>query len=154
MQKSNRVLLLLIFGFALLVSGGLLPQEQSFAHPSPVQTGDDEIDRLIKTARSGPDADSREEALVTLAEIVCDRQKELLGESDESVDAETQKQKYEVLALSKRPKDEAVPRLIELARTHPKAVIRRHALYYLGRSADERAIDFFEALFVKARKRD
>jgi hypothetical protein len=39
-----------------------------------------------------------------------------------------------------------VPRLIELARTHPNAEVRRQAMFWLGQSRDPRATAFFAQL--------
>lgn len=53
---------------------------------------------------------------------------------------------HAVFALSRRPRDEAIPALIEIARgpAHPR--IRQRALFWLGQSRDERAMRLFEEL--------
>ena len=119
--------------------------------PAANQDRDKEVDLLIKTARSDSDPEARKQALVQLSKRICEH-REFVSEPDEKVDAETQKQKYEVLAIAKQRSYDPIPRLIDLAKTHPKTVIRRHALYYLGHSGDERALAFFEELVLKERK--
>ena len=41
-------------------------------------------------------------------------------------------------------KIESVPKLIELARTHRDPEVRKQAMFWLGQSGDERAVQFFE----------
>ncbi len=51
-----------------------------------------------------------------------------------------------VFAVSQLPRDQGVPLLVEVARTHRDPEIRRKALFWLGQSGDPRAIDVFEEL--------
>jgi HEAT repeats len=46
-----------------------------------------------------------------------------------------------VFAISQLPKDEAVPKLIDIAETHRYAHIRQKALFWLGQSGDPRAVE-------------
>ena len=59
-------------------------------------------------------------------------------------DPETEVRKQAVFALSQLPKDEGVPKLIEVARTHRDAAVRKQAMFWLGQSRDPRALTFFE----------
>ena len=52
--------------------------------------------------------------------------------------------KKAVFAISQLPKDEGVPTLIALARTHRDADVRKQAMFWLGQSGDQRAVGFFE----------
>lgn len=67
--------------------------------------------------------------------------------NDASVDREVQKQV--VFALSQRPKDEGVPILIRVAKTHRDPEVRRDAMFWLGQSNDPRAIALFEEVLTK-----
>src|SRR5207253_1021395 len=49
-----------------------------------------------------------------------------------------------VFALSQQPRDEGVPALIRVARTHPSPGVRKKALFWLGQSDDPRALALFE----------
>jgi HEAT repeat protein len=69
----------------------------------------------------------------------------LVGERD--VDREVREQA--VFALSQRPRDEGVPALIHIARTHNDPEIRRRAIFWLGQSNDPRALALFEELLTK-----
>jgi hypothetical protein len=66
---------------------------------------------------------------------------------DASVDREVQKQV--VFALSQRPKDEGIPILIRVAKTHRDPEVRRDAMFWLGQSNDPRAIALFEEVLTK-----
>ena len=67
--------------------------------------------------------------------------------ADDSVDRSVREQA--VFALSQRPRDEAVPALIRIARSHRDPAIRKKALFWLGQSEDERALGLFEELLAK-----
>lgn len=54
-----------------------------------------------------------------------------------------------VFALSRRPPDQSVPVLIRVARTDRDPDLRRHAIFWLGRTGDPRAIDFFEEVLTR-----
>ena len=54
-----------------------------------------------------------------------------------------------VFALSQRPRDEGVPALIRIARTHRNPELRRKAIFWLGQSEDPRALALFEELLAK-----
>ena len=54
-----------------------------------------------------------------------------------------------MFALSQMPKDEGVPRLIEVARSHRNAEVRKQAVFWLGQSNDPRALTFFEEVLKK-----
>lgn len=54
-----------------------------------------------------------------------------------------------VFALSQRPREEGVPALIRIAKTHSDPDIRRKAIFWLGQSHDPRALTLFEDLLTK-----
>jgi len=49
-----------------------------------------------------------------------------------------------VFALSRLPRDQAVPELLDVARTHRDPQVRSRALFWLGETGDPRALDLFE----------
>jgi HEAT repeats len=65
-----------------------------------------------------------------------------VNESDEDREV----RKHAVFALSQRPRDEAVPELVRIARTHRDPEIRKTAMFWLGQSGDPRAIALFEEI--------
>ncbi len=66
---------------------------------------------------------------------------------DGNVDREVQK--AVVFAFSQRPRDEGIPALIRVARTHRDPDVRRDAVFWLGQSNDPRAVALFEELLTK-----
>lgn len=69
----------------------------------------------------------------------------LVGE--DTVDREVREQA--VFALSQRPREEGVPALIRIAKTHSDPEIRRKAIFWLGQSHDPRALALFEDLLTR-----
>lgn len=65
---------------------------------------------------------------------------------DESEDQEIRN--AAIFALSQRPDDEAVPTLMEIARTGREAETRRTAMFWLAQSDDERVVAFFEQILL------
>ena len=55
-------------------------------------------------------------------------------------DPDTEVKKKAVFALSQLPKDEGVPLLIQVARTHSNPAVRKQAMFWLGQSKDPRAL--------------
>jgi HEAT repeat protein len=51
--------------------------------------------------------------------------------------------------LSQLPKDEGVPLLIQVARTHTNPAVRKQAMFWLGQTRDARAVKFFEEILFK-----
>jgi HEAT repeats len=73
--------------------------------------------------------------------------KELVGEA--ALDREVREQA--VFALSQRPKDEAIPALVNIVRTSKDPELRKKALFWLGQSGDKRALDLIEELLTRGR---
>ena len=65
---------------------------------------------------------------------------------DSRVDREVKE--HAVFALSQRPRDEGVPALIRIARTHGDPEVRKKAIFWLGQSDDPRALALFEELLT------
>lgn len=70
----------------------------------------------------------------------------------ELVDREGERgiQEAAVFALSQRPRDEGVPILLQVARTHRDPEVRRKAIFWLAQSGDPRALAFFEELLTRS----
>ena len=54
-----------------------------------------------------------------------------------------------IFALSQRPDHEAVPLLMEVARTGDQAETRKTAMFWLAQSDDERVVRFFEEILLR-----
>src|SRR6185503_9688882 len=110
---------------------------------------DEEFSFLIKVAETDPDRELRKQALFWLGQTAGKRGLEVLGNVVEKSDDDTEVQKQAVFAISQRPKDESVPLLIKIARTHPKPAVRKQAMFWLGQTGDQRALDFFKEILSK-----
>jgi hypothetical protein len=64
-------------------------------------------------------------------------------------DPDSQIQRQAVIAMSRRPDDEAIPALIRIAKEHPNSAVRAEAIRLLGQKKDPRVVDFFEQLLKK-----
>jgi HEAT repeat protein len=101
-------------------------------------------ERLIALARGGRTSDTRATALFWVAQRAGDKAPGTITQALEDPDTEVRKKA--VFALSQLPKDEGVPKLIEVARTHRDAAVRKQAMFWLGQSRDPRALTFFEQI--------
>jgi len=54
-----------------------------------------------------------------------------------------------VFALSQMPKEDGVPKLIQVAETNRNPEVRKQAMFWLGQSNDPRALEFFEKVLTK-----
>ena len=54
-----------------------------------------------------------------------------------------------VLALSQLRNGEGIPSLVQVARTHRDARVRRQALFWLGQSGDSRGLDVMEEILAR-----
>ncbi|HEX8147761.1 MAG TPA: HEAT repeat domain-containing protein [Pyrinomonadaceae bacterium] len=104
---------------------------------------------LINVASQGTDAEFRKTAVARLGEIAGEQATAALRRTATSNDADTELQKQAVSAIAKRPAPEAVPLLINIARTHAKPEIRKHAFVLLGRTGDPAAVEFLKGVLLK-----
>lgn len=65
----------------------------------------------------------------------------LHGRISDASDLEVRKQA--VFALSQRPREEAIPALLQVAQTSSEPALRRAAIFWLAQSGDPRALDLF-----------
>jgi len=99
---------------------------------------------LVDIARNGATAQLKGRALFWLAQRAVEEAVPTIAAAVDDPDTEVKKQA--VVALSQLPNDDAVPRLIELARSHRNPEVRRQAFFWLGQSKDPRAVDFFASI--------
>jgi hypothetical protein len=117
--------------------------------PASARNADEGLNFLVKVAESDPDRELRKQALFWLGQRAGKRSLEVLGNVVEKTDDDTEVQKQAVFAISQRAKDEAIPLLIKIARTHPKPAVRKQAMFWLGQTGDERALEFFKEILAK-----
>ncbi|HKY03787.1 MAG TPA: HEAT repeat domain-containing protein [Blastocatellia bacterium] len=113
------------------------------------QAKNEPVDFLIKVAGSDSDREVRKQALFWLGQKAGQRSLDALSDAVSADDGDTEVQKQAVFAISQRPRDEAVPLLIKIARNHPKKEVRKQAMFWLGQTGDERALEFFKEILAK-----
>ena len=106
------------------------------------------IPTLLDIAKRDPDPSNRGEALTWLARNAGQAVTKDITAAIEN-DPDTRVQERAVQALSQLPKDEGVPALINIARTHKNPKVRERAMFWLGQSKDPRATRFFEEILIK-----
>jgi HEAT repeat protein len=104
---------------------------------------------LIRVASQDTDTEFRKAAVARLGEIAGEQVTAALRQTATSTDADTELQRQAVSAIAKRPASESVPLLINIARTHAKPEIRKHAFVLLGRTGDPAAVEFLKSVLMK-----
>lgn len=107
------------------------------------------LDRLFETARSDENDELRQQAIHWLGQKAGERVLAGLRDIANSSDADTDVQLQVVHAISQRPEGEAVPLLIQLARTHRNPEVRRMAIHRLSQINDPRALEFIREVLTK-----
>ena len=107
------------------------------------------LEALIDLAYHAKNQAVREKAIFWLGQKASSKAAEALEKvaSDSPGDLDIQEQA--VFAISQLPKDEGVPKLIKIAQTHPSVRIRKKAIFWLGQSGDQRALDALVSLIQK-----
>jgi hypothetical protein len=103
--------------------------------------------QLLRIARSDAARnEARRSAVFWLSQQAGDEvTKGLAGLVDDG-DQGRELREHAVFALSQRPREESVPELIRIARSHRDGHIRKTALFWLGQSGDPRAVALFEEI--------
>lgn len=103
--------------------------------------------RLLRIARNGGVSDKvRRSSVFWLSQQAGDQVTQGLTDLVDDDDEDRELREHAVFALSQRPREESVPALIRVARTHRDGHIRKTALFWLGQSRDPRAIALFEEI--------
>ena len=102
---------------------------------------------LLRLARNDARPEqTRRSAVFWLAQQAGDRITRELSDFVSDGDEDRDVRKHAVFALSQRPRDESVPELVSIARTHRDPEIRKQAMFWLGQSGDPRAVALFEQI--------
>ena len=102
---------------------------------------------LVQFAQTGTTA-VRGRSLVWLAQRAADQALPTIDAVLQK-DPETAVKKQAVVALSRFPNGEGIPKLMDVARTHSNADVRRQAMLTLGQLNDPRVVDFFRQILLK-----
>lgn len=106
-------------------------------------------DKLFEVARRADNSDLRRQAIHWIGEKAGKRSLDFLKDTVNASDADTEVQKQAVHAISEKPPEQAVPLLIQIAKTHRNAAVRKAAIHWLGESGDPRALEFFREVLSK-----
>lgn len=108
---------------------------------------DEAVELLLRLARDHRIAEVREHALFWLAEKAGEK---VVGQLEAATDdPDEDVREMAVFSISRLPAEQSIPRLIELARSHESPGVREQALFWLGQSGDERALDFIEEILTR-----
>ena len=93
--------------------------------------------------------DTRKQAVFWLGQAAEDAATASLDSLADASDEDVEVREAAVFALSQRPRDEGIPALIRIARSHRDARLRRRAMFWLAQSDDSRAIELFEEILTR-----
>ena len=97
---------------------------------------------LIDLAKDPAVPSLRADALVWIAGRAAEE--EAVPSAAASRDPDEGIKRAALAGLQQMPKEERIPMLIDLATHHKSAEVRRDAMLWLGRTNDDRALEFFE----------
>jgi hypothetical protein len=101
------------------------------------------MEKVIAAARNDKDPQVRGQALFWLAQKASARVANDTISTSVRGDSDAYVRERAVFALTQIPNGGGVPQLIELARSSPDAAVKKKAMFWLGQSKDQRAVDFF-----------
>jgi len=104
-------------------------------------------DLLLTLAKTHRSAQVRKQSIFWLGQRAGEKATKDLKEATDDPDDEVRE--MAVFSISQLPRDRAVPELIQLARTHKSRRVREKAIFWLGQSGDQRALDFIEEVLTK-----
>jgi len=110
--------------------------------------GPDAVADLIGLARRDPDMEVRKDAIFWLGQKASAAAVAALGDVIASFET-LEIKKAAVFALSQLPEQTGTPMLLRIARKNSQPRLRQEAIFWLGQSADPRALDFFEEILLK-----
>jgi hypothetical protein len=103
---------------------------------------------LLRVARSDDASRLRGKAVFWLGERASESIAGKVGDIARAINADRRTREEEIFKISRRPRDQAVPSLIEIARTDPDPALRERAIFWLGQLGDPRAADLFESILA------
>ena len=104
---------------------------------------------LLQTARTGKTTHLRGQALEWLARTAPPQVSEPAIQETIDKDLSTDVKRQAVSALYQIPRSEGIPQLLRLARDSRNPSLQKQAMFWLGRSKDDRAQKFFEEVLSR-----
>ncbi|MCI0486615.1 MAG: HEAT repeat domain-containing protein [Blastocatellia bacterium] len=106
-------------------------------------------DFLLKVIRGDADPELRREAVSRLGRMGCPRCIQSLADIVKSNSSDARVQIEAVRSLSRASTDDVIPLLIDIARTHPSAEVRKEVIRRLRSKKDERVQEFLKEVITK-----
>ena len=134
-----------------LERGAAKPAKQAI-FPASIAEGAVVWPRLLKLAKDDArPREVRESAVFWVSQAASAAATEGLQEIVDDPSGDREIRKSAIFSLSQRPREESVPALLRVARTHKDPELRRTAIFWLGQSRDPRAIAYFEEILLGGR---
>ena len=102
---------------------------------------DEATNVLIDLARNAKHSEIREKAIFWLSQKAGKKAVETLTDIVDQDDEQLSIKEKAIFALSQLDNNEGVPHLIRIAKTHPDPRMRKKAIFWLGQTDDERALE-------------
>ena len=107
----------------------------------------DAVDFIVEVATNEKDRELRRHALFWLSQKAGKRSLDVISEAVNADDEDVAE--HAVFALGQRPKDEAIPALMNVARNHRSHEVRKKALFWLSQIDDDRVVAFFKEVLER-----
>ncbi|MEA2491270.1 MAG: hypothetical protein QOH21_3062 [Acidobacteriota bacterium] len=104
-------------------------------------------DLLLSLAKTHRSPQVRKQSIFWLGQRAGEKATEHLKEAADDPDQEVRE--MAVFSISQLPRDQGIPELIRLARTHKNRGVREKAIFWLGQSGDPRALEYIEEVLTK-----
>jgi len=129
------------------VQGTELRKQVVFAYS--MRSEEEAIQEMLRIARNDKDREVRKNAIFWLGQKASNETAMFLKGVVEGSDEDDDLKKSAVFAISQLPKDQSVPLLISIAKSNRSAAVRKNAIFWLGQTGEEEALQFFEELLLK-----
>jgi HEAT repeat protein len=106
------------------------------------------VTALLDLAKNDKSPAIRGKALFWVAQRAGQRETAAIVSSLDN-DPDLEVKKKAAFSLTQIPKNEGVPKLIEVARANRSPEVRKQAMFWLGQSKDPRALQFFQDVLTK-----
>ncbi len=107
------------------------------------------VKEMIQFARSEADREVRKNAIFWLGHKASNEAVKALKDVVEGSEEDADVKKSAVFAISQLPSEKSVPLLISIARTNSSAAVRKNAIFWLGQTGEEEALEFIEEILLK-----
>ncbi len=129
------------------VQGTELRKQVVFAYS--MSSEEEAIQEMLRIARKDKDREVRKNAIFWLGQKASDEAAVFLKDVVEGSDEDEDIKKSALFAISQLPKDQSIPLLMSIAKSNQSAAVRKNAIFWLGQTGEEEALQFFEEILLK-----